>query len=604
MSDLMTGRDEETDGRGNGPPPLTARTYSRRVLLRAALGAAGAATLAACGGEGPAATPAAGTTPASGGGSNPTAAARPAATTTAARTATTTAATTRAGMATAASSPVALDGKIPSPMPGVPDAYTKYPPLYQSVAGKPGRGGTVTAFNATYQAPVPARGENRFWQELEKRLGVTLEMTQVPSAGYTEKLAALTASGDLADITFLIGPSADQLKVIQQGAYTDLTPYLTGDALKDYPNLALFAPKLWTNARIRGKLYGVPRQVYLTGGPLVFRQDWAAKAGPAQPRNADEAFRALQSFAGGDPDGNGRPDTFGLAGGDFVLGWLQQMFRAPNGWRKNGDGSLTNIIETEEFKQALTFARRLFEVGAYHPDTATMGNAQLTDAFAGGKVGAITAGLPDLPGSAKGLRFRTRQVTPTAEVIGLVPPGHDGGAGVTYNTSGYFGLAAIPAKAGRDKERVRELLRILDYYAAPFGSEEWTFLNYGLEGVHHEVKPDATRELGDLGKKELGDLWSLMTGERVFFYDVPGDAEYMQRLVRDLLAIGIDNPTLGLYSATGVAKGAELGQLRTDRLTAMVTGREPLSALDGWIKEWRSRGGDQIRKEYEQELKA
>ena len=25
--------------------------------------------------------------------------------------------------------------------------------------------------------------------------------------------------------------------------------------------------------------------------------------------------------------------------------------------------------------------------------------------------------------------------------------------------------------------------RILDYLAAPFGSEEWTFLNYGIEGV-------------------------------------------------------------------------------------------------------------------------
>jgi len=33
-----------------------------------------------------------------------------------------------------------------------------------------------------------------------------------------------------------------------------------------------------------------------------------------------------------------------------------------------------------------------------------------------------------------------------------------------------------------------------------------------------------------------------------------------------------------------------------------VAGRDPLSAYDDWVKSWKSRGGDQIRKEYQDAL--
>ena len=42
-----------------------------------------------------------------------------------------------------------------------------------------------------------------------------------------------------------------------------------------------------------------------------------------------------------------------------------------------------------------------------------------------------------------------------------------------------------------------------------------------------------------------------------------------------------------------------MGQLYTDRKIAIGTGQEPLEALADWIEEWKSRGGDEIRAEYE-----
>lgn len=503
--------------------------------------------------------------------------------------------------------PAPADGRLPSPAPGVPDAYTTFPEPYRSVTGVPGSGGTVSTFNVTYQPAVPGRDENRFWQELERRLGVRLEITQAPSAGYEEKLATLIAGGDLPDITFLVGPGPAQLRVMQQGAYADLAPYLTDDALEDYPNLALLPARIWANAAVQGKLYGVPRPLFQTAGPLIFRQDWAEKVGIPEPANADEFFEVMVRFTQGDPDGDGQADTWALADqgatSAFALSWLQQMFRVPNGWRQNADGRLTHAIETEEFRLAVTFARRLFEAGLYHPDTVSMVNPQARDAFVTGTIGAFPFGIPDLPGSTKGLRTLTKASDPEAEVIGLVPPGFDGGPAVTHNAIGYFGLAAIPADVGQDEERVRELLRILNYYAAPFGSEEWLFLNYGLEGVHHTPQADGSPVITELGKQELGDLWSLMSGERVFFFDVPGDAEYMQGLVAAQMAIGIDNPTWGLYSDTYVERGQDLVQFLHDEEVAIITGREPLESLDGMIGEWRSRGGDDMRREYEAALR-
>lgn len=77
-----------------------------------------------------------------------------------------------------------------------------------------------------------------------------------------------------------------------------------------------------------------------------------------------------------------------------------------------------------------------------------------------------------------------------------------------------------------------------------------------------------------------------------------------QKLAHQIIEIGLDDPSWPLYSATNVSKAAELNQFGFDRATAIVTGREPMSALDAAIAEWKSRGGDQIRQEFEQALQA
>lgn len=599
---------------------------SRRALLRAAMGATAAASgalLAACGGgasptatSAPATTAAAVPTIAGTTAAKPTIAGTTAATagtaptTVASRVAGTTSASTPAvsgtratGSAVARPATATVDGKIPATLPGVPDAYTKEPPVFNSVNAVPGRGGKVTAFYLQNGTPISPLEQNKYWQELNKRLGVTLAATLVPSGSYQEKLAAVTAAGDLADLTILVlGSAPDQNKAILQGAYADLTPYVTGDALKEYPNLAAYPPQLWKNIAIKGKIYGVPRPRYLVNSPLIFRQDWAEKVGSPHPQNADEFFTMATAFNEKDPDGNGNRDTYAfgaVTSNPFNLSFFENMFRVPNEWRRNSDGSLVRDIETDEFKGAVAYMRKLWAAGLFHPDTP-MNLQKILPLFQASKIGGYSTGINGIPPLGPQVRALS---APTAEVIGLVAPGYDGGKAVWRMDSGTLGFVAVSAQAGKDKERVKELLRILNYFAAPFGSEEYHFINFGIEGVDYTLNAKGAPVDTDQGKAEISDLAKLTGPPPVFYYpDIPGEAQAMQQLVHDMLVIAIEDPTLTLYSPTEVQKAAELDQLQNDRLGAIVKGRDPLSALDTYIKDWRSRGGDQIRKEYQDAL--
>lgn len=585
-----------------------AMRHSRRALLRTTLGLTGITSLlAACAPATPASPTSAPVAP------KPTSAPPPAPTTlpTPAPPAATAPATAPPGGSLG--TPTALaEGKLPSPAVGVPDGFTMMPKLLKSYDGKPGRGGKVTVFTIAYQPPPVPRDQNQMWQELEKRLGVTWEPIITPQPEYGNKSAALIAGGNLPDL-FYLNPgqnAAPQYKAMDQGAFTDLTPYLTGEALKAYKNLSTFPDYMWNNVKFKNKIIGVPKPLQRNGNIAFYRGDWVKKLGLDAPKSMDVLHDLLVAFARGDPTGSGQKDTWGLGryGTDWG-GWDStliafNMFGTPFNWRKNPDGTLTHQIETDEFRMGIDFLRRLYADGAFHPDSAGMTFAQCQGAFIGGKIGAHSEGLGNFysPTIASTVYFKMRQADPNAELVGLYPTQAGGAKGVTRNTQGSFGYTAIPAAVGKDEERVKELLRILDYLAPPFGSEEWFFLGYGIEGVDHQVT-NGVPVLNERGISERGDLTYIMAGlPTLFIPQAPDAVAPAQKMAHEILKIGIDDLSWPLYSATDIAKRAELNQFGFDSMTAIITGRQPLSALDDAIKEWKSRGGEQTRKEFEQAL--
>ncbi|MGH2562342.1 MAG: extracellular solute-binding protein [Thermomicrobiales bacterium] len=496
-------------------------------------------------------------------------------------------------------SPVAGEGFFPSPMPGVPNAYYQYPVPFTTVAAPPGKGGSVSMLFLS-DLRIKEKSDNQYWQELERRLGVTFDVTFIPGAAYAERMATAFAGGEFPDLMHvftLLYPQVSEFVV--QGAFTDVTAYLDGGGRAAFPNLSTFPDYAFENSKLNGVLFGVPSPTSAQPNGLWYRADWLEALGQTPPANAAEFLQMIDGMAHNDPDGNGSPDTYGNSSdtvNPFETRFVHAMFRVPAegdgfGFTLNEDGTFTNEIETPEFRTALEYMRQMWESGAMHPDSLTHTSTDIREQFMGSSVGSISNAyiLLNL------MRTELAKVTPSGQVMGLVPPGHDGGEPVTYNIAGYFGQICVPASKGQDEARVEELLGISNYFAAPFGSEEYMFLNWGTEGVHHTVNDDGSRTKTQLGDEEIFN--PSLGGLNVLYSPNRDEIKYIQDLMAAQTAFGVTDPTFNLYSPTAAAMKGEFQQMYFDTKIAIGAGREEMSALDDWIAEWRSRGGDQIKQE-------
>src|SRR5690606_28440357 len=126
----------------------------------------------------------------------------------------------------------------------------------------------------------------------------------------------------------------------------------------------------------------------------MYRADWAADLGFTEPpKNADEVKELLVGFTKGDHRGKAKGDTWGLATLGNGVSRAMQMFRVPNGWRLNDDGTLTNVIETDEYEAAVAWLVELWQAGGFHPDAATLPTLDSQDLFMNGRIGLMPAGI-------------------------------------------------------------------------------------------------------------------------------------------------------------------------------------------------------------------
>jgi putative aldouronate transport system substrate-binding protein len=493
---------------------------------------------------------------------------------------------------------------FPSGDPNVPDAFTAPLPPFQSVFYVPGNGDTVKVLSVTSEPPVTPKSRNKYWQGLEKRLNVTWEADLVTSDVYPEKISTTLAGGDVPDL-FMIdtvnGPGIFQ--PILQGAFTDLTPYVTGKALQDYPNLAKIAPLTWQNSKINGKYYAVPRSRPLTGYALLYRKDWADKAGIGNVQNANDFLKMMQAFAKTNLDG-GSGATAGMGftadASNFATNhsaFFYGMFNVPNNWRRESNGNMTYFIQTDEFKQAISFMRNMFAAGLFYSGSLTQSGQDLKDNFSAGKYGAYMDTITGLPDQTTKLL----QVHPNAQLSVLTPPAANGGQANHWMGPGYNAGTGIPSAVGSDENRIKELLRILDYIAAPVFSIEFNYLGLGVDGWDNTIT-NGVKTVTPTGQNEIGNLTNV--AQPNFAYYTPQVTSNTQlpiqeqEFTRNLLKIGVKDPTLGLFSPTKAKQGAVLQTLVSDRVLRIVKGTDPLSAVSNLISDWQSQGGTQIAKEF------
>ena len=142
----------------------------------------------------------------------------------------------------------------------------------------------------------------------------------------------------------------------------------------------------------------------------------------------------------------------------------------------------------------------------------------------------------------------------------------------------------------------------MNFLAAPFGSQEANLLLYGVQGVDYAPDSEGIPAVTAQGRVELTVPWKYLTANPSVLFDPtrPKDfATWSQEDEKAMTAVGIPDPTLGLYSATYTAKNNLLNPTFYSGVQDIVSGSRPLTDLDTLVKDWRDGGGDASRTEYE-----
>jgi putative aldouronate transport system substrate-binding protein len=314
------------------------------------------------------------------------------------------------------------------------------------------------------------------------------------------------------------------------------------------------------------------------------------------PKNADDLKRILLQLnrpqQGRWAIGNQGVSGNAGEGGPFGLSTYAAMFGAPHNWKLDASGKLIRNRETEEYKAAVGYLRDLMAAGLFPSDVATI--TQSRPQHAQGRFVVAIDGYGnswiDLleQGALFGNRFH--MLKPFAAM--------DGGKPQAFLSHGFISMNAFKKAS---PERIRELLRIMNFLAAPFGSQEDLLLSYGLKDQDYSLDPKGNPVPNQDGLLRASYVpWRYIAQHPWVNYraSLPGFAKASYEAQQMLLPIGVSDPTDGYFSATAWSKGQTADVHFQDGLIDLILGRRPMSDYDDLVKAWQTEAGETVRKEF------
>ncbi|MEV6180615.1 extracellular solute-binding protein [Streptomyces sp. NPDC052016] len=466
--------------------------------------------------------------------------------------------------------------------------------LKTSVPKKLGKGGKVTIMSPFWGSPP--KSDNAYYKAMNDLIGVDVAWQNQDGNTYEQKLGAVLASSDVPDVVVVPGwnmngkiPSAIMSK------FADLGPYLSGDAVKEYPNLAAIPTDAWQRSLFGGRLLGLPQPApYVTGIVPLYRKDVFDKEGYEVPRSADEFMALAKEITNAKAK---RWACLDMKWTAFQAFGVLSGSEKPLGWNLV-DGKLVYRIETEEYLEALEWTRKLFAAGVVHPD-AKLGKSQATDPgpkFAAGEF-LIYANNISQWWSRTGEQAAQN---PEFKIWGMDVFGHDGGDPTLWAEQPAGIFAFVNKKASESV--IRDALAVANVTAAPYGTKEFMMTNYGVEGTHYTVK-DGVPVKTDQGNIDVMNAYVMVASPAATiahpdFPDVAkAQVEWQQRM-------GAFTKKSAFYGMQ-ITEPARYTNLSNDfeQLEDDITrGRKKISDMQQAVSDWKKKGGDQLRDWYKKLL--
>jgi putative aldouronate transport system substrate-binding protein len=438
---------------------------------------------------------------------------------------------------------------------------------------------------------------NEVIKAIEKATNTELDIKIFPGDTLREKLPVMVASGDLPMAVSVINSQIKLPYMVNSfmgGAFWDLGPYI-----KNYPNLAKIDPIIYKNISVDGKIYGLPRVRDLARGAFLYRKDWLDALGMKEPTTVDEFYKMLQAFTTGDPDKNGKNDTYGMVATSGTIKKFTIFYGAPHEWEEK-DGKFTPAVITPEYLEGVKHVKKLYDEKLINSDFAITDRAKYEEAFSTGKAGVemdtVNVGIK--------MEERLKKANPKGEVGLLSVLSGPKGKKVDA-ANGTNGIFAIPKASVKTEADLKQVLSFFDKLA---GKEAATLLRWGIEGKHYKLvdgkaEPITTADyINEVNSPYTLTLATLPSEVN----SVDGTISRLKRveleLPKESAKSAIHDPTLNLISDTASQKSGQLANIINDANVKFVMGQLDEAGWQAQVKRWRESGGDQMAAEYAKEF--
>jgi multiple sugar transport system substrate-binding protein len=226
--------------------------------------------------------------------------------------------------------------------------------------GSSSSSGAATSKNAaatgTLNVWIPGSGDSpkayqKIFDAFTAQTGIKVSIGKATLTDFETALTAAASAHQLPDM--VIDDAAQMGNFVSQGIVLpiDKTTFTGADQLTD---------QAWTSATdLKGQVYAVPFSAQ--ANVLLIRKDWLDKLGLQAPKTWDDMAKVAQAFTTQDPDGDGKPDTYGLAvPGSTSRGytswfWSSFLYSAGGDFLKPGGGKFTATLNTPQAVSSAQF---------------------------------------------------------------------------------------------------------------------------------------------------------------------------------------------------------------------------------------------------------
>jgi putative aldouronate transport system substrate-binding protein len=482
---------------------------------------------------------------------------------------------------------------------GSSPAYLTYPSrLVKTVSEVPGSGGSYTGITPLW-GTIPS-ANNPFDQAVNKALGATVSVSPANGNNYATILPQLFSGNKLPDWIQVPTFWAPPLNFGEAAAtrLADLTPYLAGDKVKQYPNLAAIFASGWQAGIWDDKLYGFPCYTagFNFGYQLYYRADLLDKLGLGTPsvKSMNDLFDLAKEI--------NDPAAKRWALGD-IFGYLYQPFDYPN-WMLDDKGHLITQYESPGIIEAMNWMAKAIKAGLVHPDQVAGNYGNGVTEFYSGQMVIVSdgSGAWNAADAQKGQAANKGYKRASFDFF------TDSGSGTPR-----MSLEAATAWTSYLNKRlspsqIQEILRIGNYLAAPFGSVEYHLLNYGVAGVDYTMTA-AGPQLTATGTKYAGSAVSTYN-----FLVSPNNTVYnagYPEVTKASAAWGQRNAKYGyqpLFYELNVTVPNSLSnanaftpfvQAGNNIMYEVARGRATIADYQSTVANWKRNGGNKLKTFYE-----